>query len=112
MAEVGQGLIRGRRLVACCDGTWNKPDRQGHTTNVVRLVRSIRAYTEDSISQIVCYHHGVGTGNFVDRWIGGGTGIGLSENVRSVSARAARQLPGWRRDRYSRGAYTAAAWQG
>jgi len=49
-------------------------------------VRSIRACTEDGISQIVYYHPGVGTGDFVDRWIGGGTGIGLSENVRSVYA--------------------------
>jgi hypothetical protein len=29
MAEIGQGIIRGRRLIACCDGTWNKPDRHG-----------------------------------------------------------------------------------
>jgi uncharacterized protein (DUF2235 family) len=110
MSDIAQGLTKGRRLIACCDGTWNKPDRQGHTTNVVRLVRTIRACTEDGISQIVYYHPGVGTGNFVDRWIGGGTGIGLSENVRSVYA--------WLLDNYrdgdeiflfgfSRGAYTA-----
>ena len=42
----------GRRLVACCDGTWNTPDRYGHTTNVVRLVRAIRSCTADGISQI------------------------------------------------------------
>ena len=112
MAEIGQAIIRGRRLIACCDGTWNKPDRQRHTTNVVRLVRSIDACTEDGISQIVYYRPGLGTGNFVDRWIGGGTGIGLSENVRSVYA--------WLLDNYrhgdeiflfgfSRGAYTARA---
>jgi hypothetical protein len=75
-----------RRLVVCCDGTWNTPDRRGHTTNVVRLVRSIRSYSSDGVSQIVYYHPGVGTGNVVDRWIGGGTGIGLSENVRSAYA--------------------------
>jgi len=34
----------------------------------------------------VYYHPGVGTGNIVDHWIGGGTGIGLSENVRSAYA--------------------------
>jgi hypothetical protein len=99
-----------RRLIACCDGTWNMPDRHGHTTNVVRLVRSIRSCAQAGISQIVFYHPGVGTGNFLDKWIGGGTGIGLSENVRSAYA--------WFVDNYedgdeiflfgfSRGAYTA-----
>jgi hypothetical protein len=62
-----------RRLIACCDGTWNTPDRQGHTTNVVRLVRSIRSCAQDGISQIVFYHPGVGTGNVLDKWLGGGT---------------------------------------
>jgi uncharacterized protein (DUF2235 family) len=75
-----------RRLIACCDGTWNIPDRHGHTTNVVRLVRSIRSCTPVGISQIVFYHPGVGTGNVLDKWIGGGTGIGLSENDRSAYA--------------------------
>ena len=99
-----------RRLVACCDGTWNNADRESHTTNVVRLARSIRPDTMEGISQIVFYHPGVGTGNFVDRWIGGCTGMGLSEHVRSVYA--------WFVDNYqdgdeiflfgfSRGAYTA-----
>ena len=73
-----------RRLIACCDGTWNSPDRYGHTTNVVRLVRSIKSSSSEGIPQIVYYHPGVGTGNIVDHWIGGGTGIGLSENVRSA----------------------------
>jgi hypothetical protein len=77
---------------------------------VVRLVRSIRSCTQDGISQIAFYHPGVGTGNVLDKWMGGGTGIGLSENVRSAYA--------WFVDNYedgdeiflfgfSRGAYTA-----
>lgn len=74
-----------RRLIACCDGTWNRPDRtRGSATNVIRLVRAIRPCTDDGISQIVHYHPGVGTGNLVDRLAGGSTGIGLSENVRST----------------------------
>jgi hypothetical protein len=78
------GEITGRRrLIVCCDGTWNKPDREGHTTNVVRMVRSIKTESVDGIPQIVYYHPGVGTGNFFDRLIGGSVGVGLSENVRS-----------------------------
>src|SRR5690349_3944639 len=86
MSLPGQIAPSRRRLIACCDGTWNTPDRPGHTTNVVRLVRSIRSCSADGISQIVYYHPGVGTGNVVDHWIAGGTGVGLSQNVLSVYA--------------------------
>jgi len=79
----------GRRLIVCCDGTWNWPDRQ-RETNVVRLVRAIAAQapaTKDSggcpIPQISHYHVGVGTGNVLDRIIGGGTGVGLSTSVKA-----------------------------
>jgi uncharacterized protein (DUF2235 family) len=75
-----------RRLIACCDGTWNKPDSYSGSTNVIRLARAIKPRSADGISQIVYYHSGVGTGNFVDHLIGGGTGIGLSANVRSTYA--------------------------
>jgi hypothetical protein len=75
-----------RRLVICCDGTWNKPDRRARTTNVVRMARAILPESRDGLPQIVYYHPGVGTGNFLDRWAGGAAGIGLSENVRSAYA--------------------------
>src|SRR5689334_11453401 len=99
-----------RRLVVCCDGTWNKPDREGHTTNVVRLVRAVKQQTAGGIAQIVYYQPGVGTGNFIDRLAGGGTGIGLSANVRAAySFIVDNYLDG---DEiflfgFSRGAYTA-----
>jgi len=85
-SAVNESTRIGRRLIGCCDGTWNAPDRYGHTTNVVRLVRAIKSYSDQGISQIVYYHPGVGTGNALDHWIGGATGIGLSENVRSAYA--------------------------
>jgi uncharacterized protein (DUF2235 family) len=75
-----------RRLIACCDGTWNKPDSYGGSTNVIRLARVIKPRSADGISQVVYYHSGVGTGNFVDHLVGGGTGLGLSANVRSTYA--------------------------
>ena len=86
MAEAVQVSRRLRRLIAACDGTWNSTDRQTHTTKVVRLARSIRSCTSDGISQIVYYHPGVGTGNVLDHWVGGGVGVGLSQIVRSVYA--------------------------
>jgi uncharacterized protein (DUF2235 family) len=70
-----------RRLIICCDGTWNWPEAR-RETNVVRLVRSITP-DDNGIAQIVHYHQGVGTGNVVDRIAGGGAGIGLSASVKA-----------------------------
>ena len=72
-----------RRLVVCCDGTWNWPDQRGGETNVIRLVRAIKP-NAGGVTQIVRYHMGVGTGNIIDRWIAGGTGLQLSNNVREA----------------------------
>jgi hypothetical protein len=71
-----------RRLIICCDGTWNFPG-QSHETNVVLLLRAIRPVSLGGISQLVHYHVGVGTGNFLDRWVGGGAGVGLSNSVKT-----------------------------
>jgi hypothetical protein len=71
-----------RRLVICCDGTWNWPESR-HETNVVRLVRALKPVACDGIPQIAHYHEGVGTGNFLDRALGGGTGIGLTASVKA-----------------------------
>jgi len=76
----------GRRLIVCCDGTWNWPDRR-RGTNVVRLVRLLASeqhHPDGTVTpQISHYHLGVGTGNFIDRIFGGGIGIGLSASVKS-----------------------------
>ena len=74
-----------RRLVVCADGTWNKPDEddggQPAPTNVVKMQRAVRAVAADGTSQIVHYHSGVGTGNVLDKWVGGITGAGLDQNI-------------------------------
>jgi uncharacterized protein (DUF2235 family) len=74
----------GKRLVLCCDGTWNKADQasNGHPcpTNVVKL--AYRAAKRDGATpQIVFYDQGVGTGNVLDRWSGGALGEGLDDNI-------------------------------
>lgn len=74
-----------KRLVVCCDGTWNKPDEEkgGYPvpTNVVKLAYRIAKRGDNGIPQIVFYELGVGTGNFFDRIAGGVLGKGLSENI-------------------------------
>jgi len=101
---------RRRRLAIFCDGTWNSADQEKAATNVVRLARIVRPTTEDGRAQIIHYDSGVGTGNALDRIAGGGTGIGLSRNVREAYSFIANNyndgdeifLFG-----FSRGAYTA-----
>ncbi|MDP6822105.1 MAG: DUF2235 domain-containing protein [Dehalococcoidia bacterium] len=69
-----------RRIVICCDGTWNTPDRS-NPTNVVKLARSITPVSSDGTSQIVFYDLGVGTGPWLDRYTGGALGMGLVKNI-------------------------------
>jgi uncharacterized protein (DUF2235 family) len=74
-----------KRLVVCCDGTWNKPDQMDRgvmrPSNVVRVARFVLPQAADGTTQMVYYDKGVGTGDFVDRLFGGAFGIGLRHNV-------------------------------
>jgi uncharacterized protein (DUF2235 family) len=72
----------GKRIVVCCDGTWNRPD-QAAPTNVFKASRAIRSRDGDR-HQIVLYHRGVGTGNWLDRVTGGAFGHGLDRNIEEV----------------------------
>lgn len=74
-----------KRLVICCDGTWNRADRvekdgQPCVTNVVKVAVRV-AKRDGATPQIVYYDQGVGTGNLVDRIQGGVAGEGLEENI-------------------------------
>jgi len=101
-----------KRIIICCDGTWQNSDggKVEVPTNVTRITRALKSYTDDGISQVVYYQSGVGTGGTVNRLVGGGTGLGLSENVREAYGFLAHNYhPG---DTihlfgFSRGAYTA-----
>lgn len=79
-----------KRLIVCCDGTWNDADSGGGFTNVVRIAHTIKAIDDRSspdIKQVVYYHSGVGTGgDSLIQVVGGGTGLGLSRNVRDAYA--------------------------
>jgi len=98
-----------KRIVVCCDGTWNTPDRP---TNVVKLVRGITPISKDGLHQVVFYDQGVGTYNTVDRFVGGAFGKGVEQNVLDAYRFIAHNYqPG---DEiycfgFSRGAYTARA---
>jgi uncharacterized protein (DUF2235 family) len=112
----------GRRLVICCDGTWQSSvsSKDNIPSNVARLCRLIARVGTDKddaskkFHQIVYYDSGIGTGNLStsERRRQGGTGAGLAENViEAYNFIVQNYEPG---DEifcfgFSRGAYTARA---
>ncbi len=82
----GSGTRLKKRLVICCDGTWNAPDSR-HITNVEKIARTIEIDLRrtDGVQQMVLYVSGVGAGSYqVDRILGGAFGFGLFANIRSA----------------------------
>lgn len=111
-----------RRLVICCDGTWQSSvsSKDNVPSNVTKLCRLIARIGEDKnnsskkFHQIVYYDSGIGTGNLStsEAKRQGGTGAGLAENViEAYNFIVQNYVPG---DEifcfgFSRGAYTARA---
>jgi uncharacterized protein (DUF2235 family) len=102
-----------KRIVVCCDGTWNTPDQlrggQPVPTNVSKVALAVAPKDPTDREQRMFYHRGVGT----NRWEhirGGGFGFGLSRDVRDTYRFLVQNFePG---DKlfffgFSRGAFTA-----
>lgn len=74
-----------KRIILCCDGTWNRADQSSNgtlcPTNVVRIAFRIAKRSDDDTRQIVYYSQGVGTGNSLDRFTGGAFGSGVVDNI-------------------------------
>ena len=74
-----------KRLIVCCDGTWNRPDHidQGVAapTNVAKLALALADQDDAGNPQLLHYQAGVGTRRW-ERLLGGGLGVGLSRNVK------------------------------
>src|SRR5687768_3222241 len=73
------GMVMAKRLVVCCDGTWNFAD-QPSKTNVAKVALSVRPTSAAGKEQRVYYHSGVGTHRW-ERLRGGAFGVGLSRNI-------------------------------
>jgi uncharacterized protein (DUF2235 family) len=104
-----------KRLVVCCDGTWNTPDQvkdgKSSPTNVAKLARAVLTPQDArGIEQRMYYHKGVGTGRF-DHFRGGALGWGLSRNVQDAYMFLVENYDGPDDEiflfGFSRGAYTA-----
>ncbi|HEX3285508.1 MAG TPA: DUF2235 domain-containing protein [Mycobacterium sp.] len=68
-----------KRLVLCCDGTWNSPDQKS-PTNVTKVALAVAPTDASGREQRTFYHRGVGTNRW-ERLRGGAFGFGLSRNV-------------------------------
>ncbi len=73
-----------KRIVICCDGTWNTPDQtdQGviSPTNVAKIAMCVAPLAGDGRRQMLYYDSGVGT-RWYDRIRGGVSGVGISRNI-------------------------------
>ena len=59
-----------KRIIICCDGTWNTRD-QRNKTNVEKIKEAIAATSPDGVLQKKYYQPGVGTRSWVDKLPGG-----------------------------------------
>ncbi|KAF3194096.1 hypothetical protein TWF225_008270 [Orbilia oligospora] len=79
---------KGKRIIICCDGTWQDSDAgdAGFPTNVTRFARALKSVSDSGVAQIIYYQSGVGSAyaSKLGRLIAGGTGLGLSEHVREA----------------------------
>ncbi len=84
--EPGPALRQRKRLVICCDGTWNRPDSD-HVTNIEKIARTIE-------TDLTSVRRRAAAGALpqrrrrrvlpVDRILGGAFGFGLFANIRTA----------------------------
>ena len=77
-----------KRLIVCCDGTWNTADQSEGgiptPTNVVKLYNAVAEQDAKKVEQVKYYHPGVGTDpGLLSKVVGGGLGAGLDRNIMS-----------------------------
>lgn len=72
-----------KRLIVCCDGTWQKLS-SNYPTNVIKITQGIKLLAEDKTPQIVFYDEGIGTGNKVDKLLGGAFGKKIDQNIQDA----------------------------
>lgn len=107
-----------KRLIVCCDGTWNTPDQEENgiptPTNVYKFYNALDLNPnpdQPDAPQLAYYHPGVGAeGGLLDSVLGGTVGAGIGRHIQSAYHWLGRQYaPG---DAiyllgFSRGAFTA-----
>ncbi len=79
-----------KRLIVCCDGTWNNAEQEQNgipaPTNVLKIFNAVsEGDPDEKIKQLKYYHPGVGgEGGLIDKVAGGAIGAGISRNICSA----------------------------
>lgn len=69
-----------KRLVVCCDGTWQALTNP-YPTNVVKMAQAVKSTCSQGIPQLVFYDEGIGTENPFAKILGGAFGKGIDRNI-------------------------------
>lgn len=72
-----------KRLIVCCDGTWQKLTSP-YPTNVVKIAQAIKPIASDGTPQVLYYDEGVGTEDKADLLFGGAFGKGIDQNIQDA----------------------------
>ena len=67
-----------KRLVVCCDGTWQNLTSPC-PSNVVKLAQSVKSIADDGVTQVIFYDEGIGSES--PKILGGATGLGIDRNI-------------------------------
>ncbi|MGE5655021.1 MAG: DUF2235 domain-containing protein [Actinomycetota bacterium] len=70
-----------KRLVICCDGTWQQL-ASPYPSNIVKLAQAVKPTANDGIPQIVFYDEGIGTDS--NKILGGATGLGIDRKIQDA----------------------------
>ncbi|MCL1467305.1 DUF2235 domain-containing protein [Argonema galeatum] len=70
-----------KRLIVCCDGTWQQLN-SGYPSNVIKIAQAVKSSASDGVPQIVFYDEGIGVESH--KLLGGVTGLGIDENIQDA----------------------------
>lgn len=81
-----------RRLIICCDGTWQDLG-ESYPTNVIKMAQAIKKFGDKHIPQIVYYDEGLGTKQIntkhsiidvLTKFAGGALGLGIDHRIQDA----------------------------
>jgi uncharacterized protein (DUF2235 family) len=69
-----------KRLVICCDGTWQRIESSS-PTNVERIAQAVKSQDSHGVARVTYYQAGIGTWDWMDKLLGGAFGIGIDQHI-------------------------------
>jgi len=72
-----------KRLIVCCDGTWNSL-QMAYPTNVVKISQACKDVAADGTPQVLFYNEGIGTEGGLNTFLGGAFGWGIDKDIQDA----------------------------